>query len=409
MLFAPADVSPYGNGIQPSEGYFFVFDGLHWSISTPAVATIGKPDFVRQDVYRSDPTQEAQPFNQASTHDTGQLTAAYTEGNRIEFGRVWGHRGWFFSGYRLNNQTQMIVTGTADVAFEDFDIATGIKALDGLVENLDPDAQDPTDPTLSGTITEIRSLPVTFDELIMKNRVETWSVELMGMHRFHQLHHGGVFEVFAGARYLEFNESFDVNGLGDELTTTTGQQPPGQQPPAQPGTQLAPIPPILADSVWNTIADNHIVGPQIGMRYFRRHNRWMISTEGRFLAGINFQNIRQSGVLGSRLTAPGTLDQPYLLGPADVDHTEFLDEWSPLVELRAELRYQLTRSISVRFGWTGFWVDGIARPSNMINYEIAVPNRRPNPVDYEMMGILTENNQQSVFAQGFSIGLDVNR
>ena len=304
MLFAPADISTYGSGIQPKEGYFFVFDGLRWSISAPAVAVIGKPNFVRTDVYRSDSTQVAQPFNQSSTHNTGELTSAFTEGNRIEFGRVWGHQGWMFSGYQLNNQTQMIVASTVDVAFEDHNVATGFKALDGLIESLDPTVPptDPDDPDAEGEmISEFRSLPVTFDEMSFKNRVETWSIELMCMHRFHRLRHGGVFELFAGGRFMEFDDSFDVTGIGQELAEDDAAAPADDE-------EAPPIPPILANSTWNTMAQNHIVGPQVGLRYYRKWNRWMLSTEGRFMAGFNFQNIRQNGVLGSELSPPG--DRP---------------------------------------------------------------------------------------------------
>ena len=276
------------------------------------------------------------------------------------------------------------------------------------MESLDPTAPppDPTDPTAPGaTITEFRSLPVTFDELLVKNRVETWSIELMSLHRFNQFRHGGVLELFAGARFLEFDDSFDVTGLADEVTDDPAAPPPD---PDDPQAAVA-IPPILANSTWNTMAQNHILGPQVGMRYFRKWNRWMFSTEGRFMAGFNFQNIRQNGVLGSELSPPGDLDQPYLIGPIDVNHTEFINEFSPLAEFRAEARYQITRSISFRFGWTSLWMDGIARSSGMVNYEIVQPNTRPNPVDFESMGILVDNNRQSVLVHGCAIGVDVNR
>ena len=42
QLFAPADVSSYGRGPQPNEGFFFVYDLLYWTISPPRVSTIGK-------------------------------------------------------------------------------------------------------------------------------------------------------------------------------------------------------------------------------------------------------------------------------------------------------------------------------------------------------------------------------
>jgi hypothetical protein len=68
-----------------------------------------------------------------------------------------------------------------------------------------------------------------------------------------------------------------------------------------------------------------------------------------------------------------------------------------VVELRAGLRYKLTRAIDVGAGWTGIWVADVARPSSMINYE--VPS----------MGILTEFNRQDVFIHGVSFTVTINR
>ncbi|MBN2477132.1 MAG: BBP7 family outer membrane beta-barrel protein [Pirellulales bacterium] len=395
--FASADISSFGSGIQPKEGYFFVVDALHWSISKPNVTTIGKPNYVRE-AYRSDATAEATPFLQANTMDTGSLTSAFASGNRFEFGRVFGHRGWLFSGYFMHHQDQRITASSASILFEDHAISTGVNALDGFVENLDP-----TDPTGATTITELRPLPILFDDVAAKNLVDTWSVELMCLHRFHQLHRGGVIELFAGARYMQFDDSFGVTALGDEVVDDGTQPQPGE-----PAVTVTP-PAILADSVWDTLAENHIIGPQVGLRYCYQQSRWSLSTEGRFFAGFNSQNIHQRGTLGSRLAPPGAVDQPYLLSPIDIDHSEYINEWSPLAELRVEAKYQLTRAVTFRVGWTGFWMDGIARASNMISYEIAQPNTRPNPVDFESMGILAGQNRQAVFGHGLAIGLEVNR
>ena len=415
QLFAPAELRPYGNGIQPHEGFFFTFDGLHWSISRPEVTTIGKPNFVRKGrllggggfsgVFVSDATRLNPPSLQhGNTHDTGELQAIFKSGNRAEFGRVYGHRGWMVSTYRLNDQSQSFVASSVNVAIDDGPIGTGdtmfgtdddIFALDGLVESLDP-----ADPT--ATVSVIRPLPVFFDEMIVKNRVEHWSVELMWMQRFHQCHNGGIFELFAGARYMEFDDLFEVSGRGAEPIAAAATPPP---PPAV--AAILPTPNSLRNSDWATMAENHIVGPQIGLRYFRQRNRWTFSTEGRFLAGFNSQNIRQKGILGSENTIPGVADRPYLLGSVDVDHTTFLDEFSPAIELRIQGRYQLTRSVSLRGGWTFLWMDHIARASNMVNYEI-IPGVAGNP-NPSMLGILADENRQDVLVLGANFGFEINR
>ena len=101
--------------------------------------------------------------------------------------------------------------------------------------------------------------------------------------------------------------------------------------------------------------------------------------------------------MGDKLTPPGEEFEPLLMGPTYFNSIRHIDEWSPVAELRAELRFQVTRSVSLRAGWTGTWVDGIARPSNMVNYEVAY------------MGINGNGNRQDVFINGLTLGIDVNR
>ena len=73
-------------------------------------------------------------------------------------------------------------------------------------------------------------------------------------------------------------------------------------------------------------------------------------------------------------------------------------EFSALGELRFNLSYQVFNKASINVGWTGLIVDGIARPSDMINYQL------PN------MGILVHgNNRQTVFMEGLTLGFIFNR
>ena len=43
-------------------------------------------------------------------------------------------------------------------------------------------------------------------------------------------------------------------------------------------------------------------------------------------------------------------------------------EFSPLIEFRTEAHYALTRADLLQDGFTGVWVDNIARGSEMIDY-----------------------------------------
>lgn len=337
QLFAPADISPYGRGPQPNEGYFFVFDGLYWSISTPKTTTIGLPyNPADPDSFRN---------GNFSTLNTGMFKADFNPGQRIEFGRVQGHDGWLFSTYRVNEQTQDPVVFTVPVMFRD----PGLLLFNG-----------------------VTPLEVIYGTLTMRNWMVTWGAEADYIYRMHAFHNGAVCEWMFGVRYLEFNEEFNIDAVGG----------------------------ILHDSFWYTSVENHIIAPQLGVRLFKKDSRLMYNAEGRFFAGYNAQNFRQMALLGGQLGDPargGTPGFPDTWRGAYSSAHGFQGEWSPGIEVRAEVRYQMSRAISVRAGWTGMWVDGIARANNSVNYE--VPN----------MGLSTADNRQGIFVHGLTLGVDINR
>jgi hypothetical protein len=249
----------------------------------------------------------------------------------------------------------------------------------------------------------LRDLPVVFDDFKVENRTDTWGVELMYSYRTHPQSHGGFFELYMGARYLEFNDLFSVQA--------ENRIPGEPEDPVDAGDRIPYWSPgaSLADSSWWTSADNHIVGPQVALRWFKTSERWTFDTSGRFVAGFNNQNVYQQGTLATEWNSMGEMytsdldedpvdmqGRPLLMTKSSFTHHEFMSEWSPIVELRLNLQYQLTKAISVRGGWTGMWIDGIARGSALNVYR--VPD----------MGLDMTDNRQDVFIQGFNLGVNLN-
>jgi hypothetical protein len=370
QLFAPADVSSYGRGTQPNEGFFFTYDILYWTISTPRVTTIGKEGLTRN-AYIVSP---GQVFNdprdqivQHNTLDTSGLDSDFDLGNRFEFGRICDNHGWMISIYQLRERSQSIAAYDVDMVFEE--VTSGAEPhlpLDGRFTNLAP----PPAP-----VTFLAPLALTFSNVLLRDDVSSWGIEFDYLCRSDQLHNGGFFEWFIGPRYLEFDDNFLVNAQGSQT---------------------------LGNSYWITEAQNHIIAGQIGARLFKKQGRWTVSTEGRALAGLNCQNVHQTGELGIGIT-PGVLDsaQPYYMGPTYVNHTAFIREFTPGIELRLDARYQITRSATFRAGWTGLWLNNIARGSEMIDYTL-------DP-EHTWMGILRDHNRDNVFINGLTIGIDINR
>jgi hypothetical protein len=173
QLFAPADISPYGRGPQPNEGYFFSYDGLYWSVSTPKTAMIGQPNVVRNAfILGVPPLFLAMQQQERSGLDTSPFTADFTPGTRIEFGRVQDHQGWLFSTFRLNSQTQdPVYVNAVPVIFDD-----PFLMMRGFV---------PGQPFPPGM-----PLSMTFTGITVANEVDTWGAEINYLYRTHEMHGG---------------------------------------------------------------------------------------------------------------------------------------------------------------------------------------------------------------------------
>lgn len=379
-LFATVDQSRYGGGHRPAEGYFFAFDGLYWNIESPEQTDIGFDGLTRNVVNVPDggfpnPVTFPLPVTvESSSLNTGFMETKYTGGTRYDWGHISGHHGLLFSAFELQDFNHRAVASNASVVFQDAPLGVPIPVLDasgnpGAITSRLQGFYD-ADRTVGG------DLPVRFDHITVENHLETWGIEGNYMYRMHPNRLGGLFELFLGVRYLEFDEGFFVEGVGG----------------------------ILDESLWFTQADNHIVGPQVGVRWFRRQNRWTVSAEARYFSGYNSQSINQRAILGSNLapTAPPTPGQPVKLTSTIRTETEDnLDEWTHNAELRVQVRYQLTRAIGLRVGWSQLWLDNIARPSNMVDYSLRG--------DGSIMGIVEARNKQDVFLRGLNVGITLNR
>jgi hypothetical protein len=369
QLFEPADVRPYGNWAKPNEGFFLTFDGIFWTISAPKKTSIGDPNRTPT-VYNgpvegtTDTYLDSESYDETNSLDTGRYRAKWKQGDRIEFGYVDGHSGWLVSTIETNRQTQHLAGDDVSVVFNDppFDArGQGYLTVDGLLKNTNDNT----------TTRQMLEMPVIFDHVSAINRTSFNGAEAMYLYRTHQLHRGSVVEFMVGGRYLQFNDTFDVTATGGNL----------------------------ADSYWNTYAKNQIAGPEVGYRWWQPFGRFALSTEGRFMAGINAEKITQDGQLASTLSGMNDPPEPRLAHRNGFQSTATFTEFTPLVEFRAEAHAKLTNLISFKAGYTITWMDNIARASDMVDYTVL------------NMGITSANGGQKtdVLIQGLNIGVELNR
>ncbi len=401
--FAPADMSTYGGGYRANQGFFFTFDGLTWWIGKPDIALIGdattrrvvitpqNPDANGDDILDDDFAPNK--VIEFSTHSTGELESEEVSGRRYNFGFVEEHHGWLCSILNLSQQAQTIYGSDVHVVFDDAAFGDPPNFhLQGPIWVVDPPILD----EIGGNeILVIDDLPVRFDELTARYTVKTWGAELSYLRRMHPFRCGGILEWYFGARYLEFDDRFTV----DAHTFVEDDDDP-----------LLGISTGLGDSWWENKVENHLVGPQIGFHWYRKSSRWTWSTEARLFAAFNQQNVKLRGLLGEGLD-PATVyaealndEQDVVLkmsnmSPTAFNHSRRFHEFSPAAELRVNLTYQLTRSVSLGFGWTGIWIDNIARAPGMIDYTLGQENA---------MGI-GNDNEEVAWAQGFNFSVELNR
>ena len=101
--FASAEMSTYGGGYRPNEGFFFDFDVLNWWIAKPETVKIGDPIASRRVVITPqvdidvdddgvlDQGAVIEKVVERSSRDTGVLTAKDVPGQRYEFGYIEDH------------------------------------------------------------------------------------------------------------------------------------------------------------------------------------------------------------------------------------------------------------------------------------------------------------------------------
>jgi hypothetical protein len=244
--------------------------------------------------------------------------------------------------------------------------------------------------TAGGTVTYASSIlttpiygnvPVIVQDVSVRNTVDTWGVEASYMHRFRGCPWGSSLDLLVGARYYEFNDNYDVSCGGT------------YQSEAESGLNYTNF---MAGSYWNTTAENHIVGPQIGLRWRKSRGRWTFNSEGRFTAGFNSTNFTQDNLLGASIHM-GEVGNPMSIGPTASSWSKVDDAFSPMVELRFEAEYKVTSMISVRGGWSGMWVGNVARASSMVEY------------NFPYMGLKDSVSRENVFVNGLTLGVQINR
>ena len=165
------------------------------------------------------------------------------------------------------------------------------------------------------------------------------SYELNKTWRMVPYHYGGIAEPLVGIRYMSVQ---DLNGFNNYVSSIYPAALPGlpEEPPAE---QLV---------TQQDTTDNNMFGGQVGFRYFKPHDRYVISTDFRAFFGGNWQTSRFQTVTdyteydGAEVDAEVVSMQTIMSNPVYSSNSEFYLGY----DVRAGLEYQLTKMFSVRTG-----------------------------------------------------------
>ena len=124
---------------------------------------------------------------------------------------------------------------------------------------------------------------------------------------------------------------------------------------------------ILGSTRSETTASNQIAGPAAGLVWIKTSGRWTARLQGLASIGFNSGSVEQNSSFGVELV-PGATNRLLYAQPLNSAHHDSFDEFSPSGELRAELNYRITESVTLAINWSGVTVENALEVENRMRY-----------------------------------------
>lgn len=476
-LFSPFPDDQFGGGVYQHEGFYGSIGVGLVSLTQPSDQLVGKADGTTQFVTNVFPGENRTTyFNyaaQTSQINTSQLHADWETATEFTVGNMIGHHGWELKGTVVSPQNSKYDGVYGGINIEDpacVDVSSygangngnyfvwtgkGTTPIDQIsdggvyqigrlwvVRGMNTTGQSgntTNNNTGSGTSTGSTDgnnyvfvpMALNYETFSIQSKVNTYSVEAMYNYRFHPFRRG-MLEALAGVRYTEFDGEFNffghantkntssytitdvsilngtTQGAGDNQTTQTTQSYQSYD-----YSNDSTVGADLGYSDWNFEAQNHLIGPQVGLRYTLANDRWRLIAEGKYFAGFNRQNIYGDGTLGLKAMGDQELDTSETGGvptyaPLNTVANHFAyskhyDEYSNGIDGKIEAVWNWTQAIGFKVGYQMLYMDNIARAS-------AVNDYRVNP-DGSLFGVKEDKKDRNFeqFVHGVMFTVMVNR
>jgi len=369
QLFAPLDLSDYGDGPQPNTGYFFNYDYLRWAIQAPPVVSVGIESAAISVISEPDGTINGTGFAYNSSLTTGQFTSELMNGSRVEGGLMGRDRGFLANLFNISSDERVYTGSGAWRGGPPFDAPPTQNNMALIIFD---------DPLGAFTGAARTPFGITFGEISAHNHVTMYGGEVMRIWRLSQSRqaplYAPVVDFMAGVRYIRMQEAFLVQAFQYRFDN-----------------QAVPVVQPREFNV-NTWSENNLIGPQVGGRINKAWGPFSAAFEGRFCAAFNFQSLKQHTDIDPQILED-TINGLYI--PNATTANDDIVEFAPVGEIRFEAAYTVTRKVRIRAGWTGFYMASVARASNLVDWSIG------------RFGFLP-NNRSEIFTNGIHLGVEVN-
>ena len=323
QFFAPLDNTHFGD-FTPNFGWFFTWDKLFM--------------------------KSARPRNEDSYGGFDRGT-----GTRINLGFMRpDNLGWHLSTTRLggpNVYQELVVERNNRVAEEEDNNGGGGGGGGG-------DTQTPTQDD-NNPITGQRDY-ILRDSI---NALDYSSWELNRTWRLAENDKGRIWEPMIGIRYSNFKDQFEsaeynrYDDEGNEIPQIPDPNDPNS--PVPDDAELEEL--ILNDGIYN----NDMFGGQLGLRWYHKQSRWLLSGELRFFAMNNNQQKRSREFREVTQVGVGTGEEPESQTRSETINWENSNTFVWGGEFRGEAAYEITRDLSARFGFNVLnYGQGIGRGDN---------------------------------------------
>lgn len=383
QFFAPVELGGVSKAPTANTGWWFQYDRVFMMFSRPAAS--------RNE--RSSPTSQEPLLNGIFDTDgdgDGDVLLAFEpplRGNFSqpgEFDDSWGNRwdfgymsdedsGWFGSVYRIEGPAIIDAQKDERLTVVDFAVGDTIVIVDDAGNTIvTVEFPDRGDEDAITNLTQTLNVPGQQRSIISS----FWSVELNKNYRA-RLDNGTFFEPYFGARYVFMRDYY--KDLRDYRDTSSQfiQGPDGY------GYILAQV----FDAYYSTYteyAKNHMIGPQLGFRWFGTTGRFDLAMDFKAVAAYNRQ------LMGYRYD-PG-LSTPLMLSPVE-ERNLANDEFVPYGQLRLQTAFNLTKYIQLQAGY-----DLMYFGRGMVRVDTEPQEFDPFPI-----------RDQDMIMSGFTFGFAVNR